>query len=55
MGVINITQRSERLGNLRGTSAAHGVTSTDIGTVHHTTARTFSPHYYSRNAHADSI
>ena len=52
MGVINITQRSERLGNLGGTSAAHGVTSTDIGTVHHTTARTFSPHYYSRNAHA---
>ena len=52
MGVISITQRSERLGNLGGTSAAHGVTSTDIGTVHHTTARTFSPHYYSRNAHA---
>ncbi len=49
MGVINITQRSERLGNLGGTSAAHGVTSTDIGTVHHTSARTFSPTYYSRN------
>ena len=49
MGVINITQRSERLGNIGGTSAAHGVTSTDIGTVHHTVARTFAPHYYSRN------
>ena len=49
MGVINITQRSERLGNLGGTSAAHGVTSTDIGTVHHTSARTFAPTYYSRN------
>lgn len=52
MGVINITQRSEKLGNLGGTSAAHGVTSTDIGTVHHTTARVFAPHYYGRNAHA---
>ena len=49
MGVINITQRSEKLGNLGGTSAAHGVTSTDIGTVRHTTASTFSPTYYSRN------
>jgi len=49
MGVISITQRSERLGNLGGTSAAHGVTSTDIGTLHHTTARTFAPTYYSRN------
>ena len=52
MGVISITQRSERLGNIGGTSAAHGVTSTDIGTVHHTTARVFTPHYYGRNAHA---
>ena len=52
MGVINITQRSERLGNLGGTSAAHGVTNTDIGQVRHTVARVFSPHYYSRNSHA---
>ena len=52
MGVINITQRSERLGNLGGTSAAHGVTNTDIGQVRHTVARTFSPHYYNRNSHA---
>ena len=52
MGVISITQRSERLGNLGGTSAAHGVTNTDIGTVRHTSARVFSPHYYGRNAHA---
>lgn len=52
MGVINITQRSERLGNLGGTSAAHGVTNTNIGQVHHTVARVFSPHYYSRNSHA---
>ena len=52
MGVINITQRSERLGNLGGTSAAHGVTNTNIGQVHHTVARTFSPHYYNRNSHA---
>ena len=52
MGVINITQRSERLGNIGGTSAAHGVTNTDIGTVRHTSARVFSPTYYSRNSHA---
>ena len=52
MGVINITQRSERLGNLGGTSMAHGVTNTNIGQVHHTVARTFSPHYYNRNSHA---
>lgn len=52
MGVINITQRSERLGNLGGTSAAHGVTNTDIGQVRHTVARVFSPHYYNRNSHA---
>lgn len=52
MGVINITQRSERLGNLGGTSAAHGVTNTDIGQVRHTVARVFSPRYYSRNSHA---
>lgn len=52
MGVINITQRSERLGNLGGTSAAHGVTNTDIGQVRHAVARTFSPHYYNRNSHA---
>lgn len=52
MGVISITQRSERLGNLGGTSAAHGVTNTNIGQVNHTVARTFSPHYYSRNSHA---
>ncbi len=52
MGVISITQRSERLGNLGGTSMAHGVTNTNIGQVHHTVARTFSPHYYNRNSHA---
>lgn len=52
MGVINITQRSERLGNLGGTSAAHGVTNTDIGQVRHTVARVFSPRYYGRNSHA---
>ena len=52
MGVINITQRSERLGNLGGTSAAHGVTNTDIGQIRHTVARVFSPHYYNRNSHA---
>ena len=52
MGVINITQRSERLGNLGGTSAAHGVTNTDIGQVRHTVARIFSPRYYGRNSHA---
>lgn len=52
MGVINITQRSERLGNLGGTSAAHSVTNTDIGQVRHTVARVFSPRYYSRNSHA---
>ena len=52
MGVINITQRSERLGNLGGTSAAHGVTNTNIGQVHHTVARPFAPHYFARNAHA---
>ena len=52
MGVINITQRSERLGNIGGTSAAHGVTNTDIGQVRHTVAHTFSPHYYNRNSHA---
>ena len=52
MGVINITQRSERLGNLGGTSAAHGVTNTNIGQVHHTVARPFSPHYFARNPHA---
>lgn len=52
MGVINITQRSERLGNLGGTSAAHGVTNTDIGQVRHAVARVFSPRYYSRNSHA---
>lgn len=52
MGVINITQRSERLGNLGGTSAAHGVTNTDIGQVRHTVARVFSPRYHGRNSHA---
>lgn len=52
MGVINITQRSERLGNLGGTSAAHGITNTDIGQVRHTVARVFSPRYYGRNSHA---
>lgn len=52
MGVISITQRSERLGNLGGTSAAHGVTSTDIGQVRHTVAGTFSPRFYARNSHA---
>lgn len=52
MGVINITQRSERLGNLGGTFAAHGVTNTDIGQVRHTVARVFSPRYYGRNSHA---
>lgn len=52
MGVINITQRSERLSNLGGTSAAHGVTNTDIGQVRHTVARVFSPRYYGRNSHA---
>lgn len=52
MGVINITQRSERLGNLGGTSAAHGVTNTDIGQVRHAVARVFSPRYYGRNSHA---
>lgn len=52
MGVINITQRSERLGNLGGTSAAHGITNTDIGQVKHTVARVFSPRYYGRNSHA---
>ena len=44
MGVINITQRSERLGNIGGTSAAHGVTSTDIGTVQHHRAGIYAPH-----------
>ena len=52
MGVINITQRSERLGNIGGTSAAHGVTSTDIGHVHHTVAGTFSPRFFAKNSHA---
>ena len=52
MGVINITQRSERLGNLGGTSAAHGVTNTDIGQVRHTVARVFSPRYHGRSSHA---
>lgn len=52
MGVISITQRSERLGNLGGTSAAHGVTNTDIGQVRHTVARVFSPRYHGRNSHA---
>lgn len=44
MGVINITQRSERLGNIGGTSAAHGVTSTDIGTVQHHRPGIYAPH-----------
>ena len=52
MGVINITQRSERLGNLGGTSMAHGVTNTNVGQTHHAVARVFSPHYTPRNAHA---
>lgn len=52
MGVISITQRSERLGNLGGTSAAHGVTNTDIGQVRHTVARVFSPLYHGRSSHA---
>ncbi|MBR2838094.1 MAG: hypothetical protein IKE55_04905 [Kiritimatiellae bacterium] len=52
MGVISITQRSERLGNIGGTSAAHGATSTDIGQVHHTVAGTFSPRFFAKNSHA---
>ena len=52
MGVISITQRSERLGNLGGTSAAHGVTNTNVGQVHHTVAGVYSPRYFARNAHA---
>ena len=52
MGVISITQRRETLGNIGGTHAAHGVGNNNIGTVHHEVARTYAPHYYSRNAHA---
>ncbi len=44
MGVINITQRSERLGNLGSTSMAHGATSTDIGTVQHHRPGIYAPH-----------
>ena len=51
MGVISITQRSERLGNIGSGGMAHGVTSTDIGTVHHTQAAQFSPRFYARNSH----
>ncbi len=44
MGVISITRRSETLGNIGGTSMAHGVTDTDARGAG--TARHFSPHYY---------
>lgn len=52
MGVINITQRSEQLGNIGSVGMAHGVTSTDIGSVQHTRPTVFSPHYYARNSHS---
>lgn len=51
MGVISITQRSEKLGNIGATSMAHGVTNTDIGTTRHTVARVFSPTYYAKHSH----
>jgi hypothetical protein len=52
MGVISITQRRESLGNIGGTSAAHGVTNTNIGQVHHAVAQTFAPRYFRTNSHA---
>lgn len=52
MGVISITQRSERLGNIGSTGMAHGVRNTDIGTVRHHVAQTFSPRYFAKNSHA---
>ena len=52
MGAISITQRRESLGNIGGTSAAHGVTNTNIGQVHHAVAQTFAPRYFRTNAHA---
>lgn len=51
MGVINITQRSETLGNLGSPGMAHGATSTDLGHVHHTTPGTYSPRYFAPNSH----
>ena len=51
MGIISITQRSEQLGNIGSTGMAHGVTNTDIGTVHHTVAGVFSPRYYAKHSH----
>lgn len=44
MGVINITQRSERLGNIGSTSMAHGATNVDIGTVQHHRPGIYAPH-----------
>ena len=52
MGVINITQRRETLGNLGSTGMAHGATSTDIGRVHHTTPGIYAPRYFAKNSHA---
>ena len=52
MGVISITQRSEKLGNIGATSMAHGVTNTDIGTVRHHVAHVYSPRYFAKNSHA---
>jgi hypothetical protein len=50
MGVISITRRSETLGNIGGTSMAHGVTDTDAGSARSGAyARTFSPHYYAKH------
>ncbi len=50
MGVISITRRSETLGNIGGTSMAHGVTDTDAGSARSGAyARTFSPRYYAKH------
>lgn len=50
MGVISITRRRETLGNIGGTSMAHGVTDTDAGSARSGAyARTFSPHYYAKH------
>lgn len=50
MGLINITFRREQLGNIGSTGMAHGVTDTNIGTVHHTVARRYNPTYFNKQA-----
>lgn len=48
MGVISITQRQERLGNINGAVQPHGVSSLDIGTVRHTTPGIVNRRYIPR-------